>query len=300
MNRKIKSLRVTRHQQYLDRFDSDELKELVFLAEEQLFDEAGRAITIVKYTQSGELEEKVVKTYHGNMVTTEFFIDENELSEKSVAETDDNGRMTKETMYYADGTQSVSEFEFDGDKPVKKLTMDIDEYEREISGEHIWTYDSAGNLLREEEIEYGELSFYREMKYDEKNHLTELTTFHAADGRPSHEKMEWADNEVSHVIKTDIYGNKTESFYKYNAQGDAEFIRFRSREYSSETVVKYDESNNPVHELETDDKGEILYEVVREYDPETKNLTRVENFINRQGRGTNVHYVLEYEYTFYQ
>ena len=96
--------------------------------------------------------------------------------------------------------------------------MDIDEYERELSGEHSWTYDSAGNLLREEESEYGELSFYREMKYDDKNRMVALTTFHAADGRPSHEELEWEGDEVSHVIKTDIYGNKTENYYKYNAQ----------------------------------------------------------------------------------
>lgn len=299
MDKKVKSVQVTRRQQYLDRFDSTELKELVFVTEQQQLDEQGRLLSIAKYDQQNELEEKIVKSYSENTVTTEYYIDENELSEKSVAEIDGKGRTIKETMYYADGTESVSEFEFDGERPLKKLTMDIDEYERELSGEHSWTYDSAGNLLREEESEYGEISFYREMKYDDKNRMVALTTFHAADGRPSHEELEWEGDEVSHVIKTDIYGNKTESFYKYNAQGDAENIRFASKEYNSETVVEYDADNNPVHEKETDDKGEVLYEVFREYNPDTKKLMRVETYINHQGHGTDVHYVLEYEYTFY-
>ncbi|HCB63184.1 MAG: hypothetical protein A2W93_11565 [Bacteroidetes bacterium GWF2_43_63] len=300
MEKKIKSVKATRRQQYLDRFDSAELKEMVFVTEEQHFDEQGRLLSISKYSRPDELEEKIVKSYDGNTVITEYYIDENELSEKSVAEINENGRIVRETMYYADSTESVSEFEYDGERPLKKTTMDIDEYERELSGEHTWTYDGAGNLLREEENEYGELSFYREMKYDDKNRMVAQTTFHAADGKSSHDEMEWEGEEVSHVIKTDIYGNKTESFYKYNAQGDAAHIQFKSKAFNSETVMEYDADNNAIHEKETDDKDEVLYEVFRQFHPETKKLVRVETYINRQGQGTDVHYMLEYEYEFFE
>lgn len=297
---KIKSVKITRQQQYLDRFDSAELKEMVFVTEAQNYDEQGRLLSISKYSRPDELEEKIVKSYDGSSVITEYYIDENELSEKSVAEINNKGRIVRETMYYADSTESVSEFEYDGERPLKKTTMDIDEYERELSGEHIWTYDGAGNLLREEEREYEELSFYREMTYDDKNRMVTQTTFYAADGKPSHEEMEWEGEDVSHVIKTDIYGNKTESFYKYNAQGDAAQIQFKSKAYNSETVVEYDADNNAIHEKETDDKDEVLYEVSRQFHPTTKKLIRVETYINRQGQGTDVHYVLEYEYEFFE
>ena len=78
MDKKVKSVQVTRRQQYLDRFDSTELKELVFVTEEQQFDEQGRMLSIAKYAQPNELEEKIVKAYSGNTITTEYYIDENE------------------------------------------------------------------------------------------------------------------------------------------------------------------------------------------------------------------------------
>jgi hypothetical protein len=272
MSNKLKSVLIKRRQQIIERFDSKEAKEIVFVVEEQEFDEQGRLVCLKKYSQPDELEEKTIKYYGGNIVTTEYYIDENDLSEKYVTETDGNGKIIKETMYYADGTESVSEFEYVNDKPSKKITVDIDDDENEVSGIHSWIYDDFGNLIREEENEYDEITFYREMKYDDKNRMTEETTFHIADGRPSHENMEWDNDKLSKLIKTDIYGNKSASLYKYNANGEIESIQYLSKEHNSTTNFEYDSNNNPIHEKEVDDNQDVLYEVFREYDMGTKKL----------------------------
>lgn len=300
MSVKVKSLKITRRQQYIERFDAVEMKELAFITEEKRFDEQGRLIFSAKWDRPDELEEKIIKSYGDNQIKTEYYIDDNEVSERTLTETDDKGNILRETMYYADGTESVSDFEYSDGRPVKKLTMDVDEYERELSGEHTWTYDSKGNLVREEETEYGETVYYREMKYDDQNRVIFQTIFHSVDGKPSTEEMEWDGENVTHLIKTDIYGEKSESFYTYNELGEAEKIKYVSRAYSSETMVEFDENNNAVHEKETDDKGEVLYEVFREFDEETKEVTRIETYINRQGYATDVHYILEYEYELFR
>ncbi|MPM11812.1 hypothetical protein SDC9_58163 [bioreactor metagenome] len=300
MSAMIKSLKITRRQQYIESYDSPEIKELAFLTEERRFDEQGRLIYSAKWDKPDVLEEKIIKTYNNNQITTEYYIDENELSEKTLTETDDNGNILRETMYYADGTESVSDFEYVNGKPVKKLTMDVDEYERELSGEYTWTYDSNGNLIREEESEYGEIVHYRDLKYDDHNRVVMQTIFHIVDGKPSQEEMEWDGENVIRLIKTDIYGEKTESLYTYNDQGEASKIKYSSKTYNSETIVEFDENNNAVHERETDEKGEVLYEVFREFDNETKVVRRIETYINRQGYATDVHYVLEYDYEFFR
>jgi hypothetical protein len=193
----------------------------------------------------------------------------------------------------------VSDYQYKDNLPIKKNTMDVDESGSELSGEHNWIYDENGNLLREDEFEYEELTFYREMKYNNQNKIVSETLFHSADGKPSHEEMEWDGENVSHLIKTDIYGNRTESFYKFNNQGDVVSILFNSKEYNSETIVEYDDHKNSIHEKETDDKDVVLYEVFREYDSASGQIKRVETYINRMGQGTDVHYVLDHEYEFF-
>jgi hypothetical protein len=299
MNKKIKSTRVTYRHQYIERADAPELREMSFVSEERQYDEQERLLSMVKFTRPDVLEEKVVKSYDANHVTTEYYIDEKEISEKTVDELDDKGRISKQTIYYADGTESVVDFEYEGDRIVKQTTFDIDEYEREISGVHSWQYDAKGNLLKEEEYEYDELSFSREIAYDNDERMLTRRVFHAADLRPSFEEFEWTGDVVTHSTMTDVTGAKSENFFTLNDKQQVHELRYQSDNSITTTLFEYDEKDHVVHERETDESGEVMYEVFRQYDAESGLLRRQETYINRRGQSPDVHYVMEYEYTFY-
>lgn len=299
MNKKIKSTRVTYRHQYIERADTPELREMSFVSEEKQFDEQERLLSMVKYSRPDVLEEKVVKLYDANRVTTEYYIDEREISEKTVDELDDQGRVLKETIYYADGTESVVDFEYDGERIVKKTTFDMDEYERELSGEHSWQYDGKGNLIKEEEFEYGALSFSREITYDDNERMQTRRVFHAGDLRPSVEEFEWTGDVVTHSTMIDVTGVKAENFFTLNDKQQVLELRYQSDNSITSTLFEYDEKDHVVHERETDEAGEVMYEVFRQYDAESGLLRRQETYINRRGQSPDVHYVLEFEYTFF-
>lgn len=298
MEQHIKSRKVTRRQPYFESFNNPEVKELVFVSEEVIYDEDGRILQSLTYSQENTLEEKVIKSYTKNTITTEYYIDENEISEKTIVETDDEGNIITETIHYADGTISTNTFTYENKKPVSKITIDVDEDEQ--SGVHNWYYDEAGNLVKEQAFEYGEMVLSNEWSYNESGNVISMRTFVSGEPGYSTETIEYEGNRVSKVVKTDPYGNSETNFYIHNEQGNVVLVKAQNEQQNSETAIEYNADNNPVHEVERRDDGELLYEITRDYDPETKLVVRSNVFISRLGNAPDVHYTLEYSYEFFR
>lgn len=295
MDRIVKSRIVTRRQNLLERFDSTELKEMSFVSEEKQYDEAGHLLLSITWAQPDELEEKIVKKYEANRIITEYYIEENEISEKTETEVDADGNALKEIIYYADGTESISIYEYENGLPVKKTTNDEDE----ISGVHIWRYDNKGNIIKEEEFEYGDLILSREITYTEDGKVKTHRTFNEGEPGFVTEEFEYQDAHVAKVIKTDAFGNTEEHMYESDVLGNVVSAQASVAGKNSSTSIKYDERGNAIHEIETGVDEEVLYEIFRTFDAESNLVLRAEAYINRQGRGPDMRYVLEYAYEFH-
>ncbi len=297
MEQHIKSKKVTRREPYFDHFNNPEAKELVFVSEEIHYDEKGRVLQSLSFARGNMLEEKVVKSYINNTITTEYYIDEEEISEKTIVETDDDGNILSESIHYADGTVSTSTWAYENKKPVSKTTIDVDEDEQ--SGVHNWRYNEAGNLVKEEAFEYGEMVLSNEWNYNDADNVVLMRSFALGEPGFSTEEIEYEGDKVVKVIKTDPYGNTEINYYVHDAQDNVVLVKYEGEKPNSETAIEYNSDNNSIHELETRDDGEVLYEINREYDPETKLVVRSVVFINRLGNASDVHYILEYSYEFY-
>ncbi|PKP01329.1 MAG: hypothetical protein CVU11_15515 [Bacteroidetes bacterium HGW-Bacteroidetes-6] len=294
----IKSKKVTRRQLYFERFDSIEPKELVFVAEDVLYDEQGRILQSLTFAQENILEEKVVKSYNNNTITTEYYIDENEISEKTVIETDSEGKILTESIHYADGTVSTSTWTYENNKPVSKITIDIDEDEQ--SGIHNWYYDAAGNLEKEQAFEYGEMVLSNEWSYNEAGNVVSMKSFISGEPGYSTEAIEYEGDRIVKVVKTDPHGNAETHNYSHNEHGNIVLVKYESERHISETAIEYNAENNPTHELETREDDEVLYEITRVYNPETKLVVSSAVFINRLGDAPDIRYTLEYNYEFFR
>lgn len=297
MKSKVKSLSVSR--QIFNNNSSQDNDSESYLVEKSCFDEQGRPVFAAKYNADGILEEKTTYSYENNFTTMLYYVDEDEVSEKTILESDEKGNVLKKNKNYADGSSSVSVYEYENDKPVKKSVIDIEEEGEEESSHSIWEYDEGGNLVSEEEYEYGELVFYRKMKYDDKNQLVYKETFYASDGKPSKEEYFWDNENISKRVVTNIYGEKAEATYKSDSSNQVIQVDYKSAKSITSTFIEYDEKGNAVRECEKNLDGEVIMEVIRVYDNDKDLIISEETRVFGLGRGFDSHYKLNYTYEFH-
>lgn len=297
MKAAIKNLVVMRRQLTLERFDANDLTEMVYKAEEKSYDEKGRLLFSAKYQPGGEVEEKRVIEHLDSSVITDYYIDENDISEHTVTQYNEKGQPVHESITYADGMVSESEWEYTGDLPVKKVTVDVDE--NEISGIQTWEYDAAGNLIRETVFEYGEMVFSREMVYNENNKVISQRTFREGDTGYYTETFQWEGNNMIEMHKTDPHGLGEHHVYQYDEAGNI-ISAGSGEDLKTQTLIEYNGAGQAIHESETNENQELMYEIHRTYDEQSGLIMKAETYVNRQGYGPDLHYTLEYEYTFWE
>ncbi len=296
MEFRIKSQVVTRHQQVIDRSNMEAVSDIAFVGEEKHFDSEGRLLLSVTRQQDGSIEEKVEHMYEDHRQTTLYYIDEQEVSERTVIEFDAGGQPLSETIEYMDGTVTKSQWEYENGKPVKKTTIDLEE--QEICGVRTWEYDLLGNLLSERVIEEGEMVFSREMTYDDQQRVVSQRTYREGDAGFITERFVWEGDRMLSMQKDDPSGHTETHDYQYDEFGN--IIRAgNSGELKTETIIDYDAEGKPVREAETTSEGEVLYEITRVYDPSTGLISGATTYLNRRGHGLDLNYTLEYAYTFW-
>jgi len=100
--------------------------------------------------------------------------------------------------------------------------------------------------------------------------------------------------------REDDEGNPVQQlFYTYTDQGNLLSILTEENNKNAVMVYEYDASGNLIKQEETDEAGNVLILVKREFD-EHNNPLSTEVFIDGQGLSPSSHYVTRFEYEFFE
>lgn len=269
------------------------MEETRFQYSEKHFDENKNLIMSKITDPNGVLTEKYIMKYNekGQPVEREYYVEDDNWSEKSKSEYDENGRLIKEIITYMDGSESVTTFKYENDKIVSVITVDTDDDEVIESTQR--QFNAEGKLLKEEKFEYGELVSVEENTYDNNGNLTHRKIYDAKDEKYTEEIFVTDGDKVLSYTKTFPDGRTEE--YKNIFDESGKVIRVdHSGEYKSHSEIKYTPDGLIEEEIEVLENKTVLYHIKRKY--EDGRLIEASHFYNRLGQAPNVEYVLDYVY----
>jgi YD repeat-containing protein len=265
------------------------------------FDTRGNLTEQSVYAQSGALLERTSREFDGNgfLKREKFFIEDEEPSEEKSYERNDDGILLKEYKHYTDGSHDTIVYNYDSQhRIISRITSD-DEGEveekliNEFNGDFLvrtQIFDGDDNLLRSDEFSYNEQGNSVEHKKidNESGELSVVVTTYNSNGHKLKETH--LDEDGDEISETN---------YMEDEAGRLLSLTEKSAEKTTETRFEYDERGNAVSQVETDEEGNELIVVDREFDDEN-NILQSEVFVSGQGRTPDQFYEIKFEYQFYQ
>ena len=201
------------------------------------------------------------------------------------SEFDAEGRLLKEIRYNREGQfEEMTEFGYDDAGRLVHETYSPDENEVAEEKDHLW--DEQGRMAKTLKRYLDGSVDTSVYEYDDQGRLTRIVTT-GDDGEVEQvETMEWNNDVlVAHEV-TDSEGDPLE-------EPDLSPLK------PAGTRVAHNDQGQPVLEEDLDEEGNVVMSVRRTYNPDGR-TGEVEVFIDGQGRRLSRHYVLKYEYTFYE
>jgi YD repeat-containing protein len=301
MDKKIKSLSVYRKNVVLKSSTDDALEDEEFLISESLFEPAfGKLVKETQYNGDGQVEQVMSYTYNEKgFLTGEELLDvDGSVLEKRSFEPDDQGRIAREFVHYADGSADRIEYAYDdAGRVVRKERYDDDDAlesaenivyegevvvcesvvdaEGEILSETLYIYDDNGRLAEivSDNREEG-LWFTKVYRYDDAGHRQAATTF----------------NQEGEAVERILFEN--------DEKGRPIQIVDENRRQRNTIRMAYDERGEIIFQEEHDLNGELVNSIERSYDADGRLLESHIVVRNRQ-RGISRNYSLRNEYNFF-
>ncbi|PID94880.1 MAG: hypothetical protein CSA95_02060 [Bacteroidetes bacterium] len=258
-------------------------------------DAQGNEIVKIEYGEKGLIEQKMIREYNPkNLLVKEQIFDDQELIEHRSWEYDDQGKIHKEFLHYADHSYDTTLFLYDSQgNIIEKRTTD-DEGE-EGSREEI-LYESGLVCRHRIYDEEGEIEADDRYTYDDQKRLIKKELLNL-DGEE--ETLEASYNEMGKVAVEVLLNDEGKiierNTYTYNEAGLAIEIHEETVRQNNTTKISYNDQQQVVlHELYDVGKN-LVNRVERSYD-EKGRPTKAEILISMPERGIRHHYLLTYEY----
>lgn len=266
----IKSVSTYRYPKFFFEETQDAEGKKCFLEQQLTFDNFGNVLSEVYYSEDGNLEHKIVRTFDDNkhQLSELLYYSEDEVAEEMLLVRDLNAKLIKKIKKYADGGDSITTFSYnDAGLPIRISTKDAD---GDIEEEEI--YDYNGELIIKKVVvnSYNEQESCESFVYDSENRVVE----HVVENPDSYERMlRVYDGELLKAVE--IYGKNENGLKKYEYTYDENKkpieINERGKMGASLTKLSYDEFGNDILE-ELFIGGNLTQRIMREYD-EFHNMT---------------------------
>jgi YD repeat-containing protein len=302
MDKKIKSLSVYRKNVVLKSSADDALEDEAFLISESLYEPAfGKLVKETQYNGDGQVEQVMSYTYNEKgFLTGEELLDvDGSVLEKRSFEPDEQGRIAREFVHYADGSADRIEYAYDdagrvvrkerydddnalesaenmiyeGEVVVRESIVDADD---EILSETVYSYDENGRLAEivSDNREEG-LWFRKVYRYDDAGHRQAATTFNE-EGEP-----------VERIL------------FEHDENGRPTLIVDENRRQKNTIRMTYDERGEIIFQDEHDLNGELVNSIERSYDANGR-LMESHIVVRNMQRGISRNYSLRNEYSFFE
>jgi antitoxin component YwqK of YwqJK toxin-antitoxin module len=302
MSQKLKTLSIYRKNLSLNASGEDTTgSEEFIVTRTEYHPEWEKPLKEVQYGPDGQPEQVILFDYdeRGHLLLEELREGDGSIMEKKTYEVDEEGKVQKEFMHYADGSfdtilyqyndkgqliekrtiddegeeEARVAFEYDGDHLVRETHWDAD---GEMEQETIMEYDEDGLLSAVSVINHYESTRVRkEYAYDDKGQRAGLIVFNE-DEEPV-ERVLYTSDEKGRMVK----------------------VVDENRRQKNTTILDYDENDNVVKQEEFDLNNRLLNRVERTYD-EAGRIQQSKVFIDPVGRGAPRKYVMRNEYTFFE
>lgn len=262
------------------------------------FDDKGNVLLEIRYNKSGGVEEKYENKYNdlGQLVEEIIYLSDDEIAQHKTFEYNEQGSIAIAHKHYQDGSKDTVTYHYENGQLIEKITTDSDE---EVEAKEEFIYKES-KLASRKVYEYDELVWDESLDYDESGNLVEQTKW-TKDDQDS--KYYNHFNEKGNLVKTITSNIKDEllakSEYFYDDEGLLEKIVEESIYGKNITTLAYDEHKNSIKQVETNQQGEINNEAERKYN-ENNDVLESEVYVNFHGMGVNQHYILKYDYEYYE
>jgi len=298
MDKKIKSTTQYKHDYIIEDVNAQqiELKGAKYSYTE--FDNKGNVLLEIRFNKSGDIEEKYENKYNesGHLIEELVYLSENEIAEHKSYEYNEKGIISKSHKHYQDDTKDTINYEYEDGKLIKKQTIDFDE-EEEAREE--FEYVDA-KLVSRKVFEYDDLVFEESYVYDDAGNIVEQSKWTNDEDNSKYYNQ---FNEKGNLEKTLTYNIKDQllakSEYFYNERGLLEKIEEDTLHGKNITTLEYDDNNNIIKQTEKNEAGDINNKAERKYN-ENGDVIESEVFIDFHGMGINQHYILTYDYVYFE
>jgi antitoxin component YwqK of YwqJK toxin-antitoxin module len=249
------------------------------------FDESGRLLLEIAYTQDGDVADKVEHRYDkaGRLMETLVYGEDDEVLERKELVWSDHDKVIREFTHYLDGSADTHDYFYDDSGNITGIEVKDDEGEMEFSERFVYEEDKVIKVERRNGED--ELTFSQEDTYvngvittrkiwssEETEPFTMIYQFNAA----GHREQESRYNSRDQLIERNIF--------EEDEQGRVVLLVEENRQRKNSTEFSYDEKGNVIRQSEYDLNGDLNHEIFRIYNEDGDPLhTTVESVIKTTG-----------------
>ncbi|NQT78748.1 MAG: RHS repeat protein [Bacteroidetes bacterium] len=297
---KIKSLSLHKFDYVLKDMSTDEFELKGGIYNKITYDPEGRTLSELKYNPDGSVEQHYGYVYNeqGIKIADRSWDENGDLIDDMEYDVDADGKTQFAYKNYLDGSKDTVKYRYDD--AGKLIEKEVRSDEDEVEFLEKFSYEGDREIMHESWGEDGESISREETLWNEKGNILETKTWMAETQETERIVNEYDENAgLSSVASYDESGGiifKVE--YKRDDQGEIVEVREESPEKIAVTIFEYDEHGNAGVQEERNEHGEINSRIERKFDKEG-NVTESEAILDRHGMGRNQHYVLKYEYEYF-
>lgn len=299
MNKRIKTETTYRTDFGIKSYRDAQIDSKSYLFTIHTYDEAGNQTGSLNYDPMGNVVDHLQFKFNSdNQIIEEINFFDEEITERKTIEYNSNGKILKEIIHYLDG--SVDTVSYLYDLHAKLISKTLEDSDGEKTMMQKLTYKDNYLILDEHFDEYGELSESMEFTYNLEGKVKTLQSWSKS------------SNKVNNLEYSYNPDGERDKILHYNGSGQLigrVLYNFNEKGLISETVTEipgmksllkfeYDERGNEIHQIQTDDKDNVVQEIVRKFD-EKDLLLESRVSLNKLGAGINEDYIVRFEYEFF-
>ena len=227
-----------------------------------------KVVRDMQYDTNGNVQQETTLEYddHGFLISETLIESDGEVVERKTYEPDEESRINKEYIHYADGSYDMIEYFYsDSGQITKKVQSDNDGV---VEHSVEYEYDN-GQLVAEVSFgEEGDMVSVTEYEYDEDGLLDEKITYNIGANEKRTQSYVYNDEGYREAIfSTDGTGQLVEKFlFTLDEKGRPVAVVEENRHKKNRIIMEYDEKDHVVFQEEYDLRGELVSKVRRDYD----------------------------------
>ncbi len=225
------------------------------LLSETLFDSQGNILEEMVCNDNGQPEQLTRNTYINNRLIESDNTDLlNEISEIQKFEYNEKGLLTGKTIFFADGSEMISKYEYDNrERLIRRVETDPEE---ETNQEKVYTYNKELLVSVKETDDDGNLIESTDYSYDEDGRR--ITTTTEGSDENGTVKMEYDENNRPHVQRT--FNNRNQLIARTTWEYEGNIVRetAESTQGIIITETEHDETGQEIARTRINKDGQIL------------------------------------------